>query len=222
MKHIVDKALIKLQNVSLTSKTMHTKTGDICKISQELFKELEDKSIHNVLNICKELLDTRNWKLSVIAFDFAYRIRKEYTDNMFDVFESWLYTYVRNWGDCNDFCTHAFGYLLQARPYLYEKNIPWTKSNDFWVRRASAVILILSIKNEVIETSKVFKISDLLMNDDHDLVRKGYGWMLKVLSTKNQQIVFDYLMKHKTDMPRVSFRYALEKMDKELKKVLMS
>lgn len=71
MKHIVDKTLIKLQNVSLTSKTMHTKTGDICKISQELFKELEDKSIHNVLNICKELLDTRNWKLSVIAFDFA-------------------------------------------------------------------------------------------------------------------------------------------------------
>lgn len=103
-----------------------------------------------------------------------------------------------------------------------KKIIPWTKSNDFWVRRASGVILILSIKNEVIETSKVFKISDLLMNDDHDLVRKGYGWMLKALSTKNQQIVFDYLMKHKTDMPRVSFRYALEKMDKELKKVLMS
>lgn len=134
MKHVVDKALIKLQNVSLTSKTMHTKTGDICKISQELFKKLEDKSIHNVLNICKELLDTRNWKLSVIAFDYAYRIRKQYTDNMFDVFESWFYTYVRNWGDCDDFCTHAFGYLLQARSYLYEKIIPWTKSNDFRVR----------------------------------------------------------------------------------------
>lgn len=88
MKHIVDKALIKLQNVSLTSKTMHTKTGDIRKISQQLFKELEDKSIHNVLNICKELLDTRNWRLSVIAFDFAYRLRKQYTDNTFDVFES--------------------------------------------------------------------------------------------------------------------------------------
>ena len=80
MKHIVDKALIKPRNVSLTFKTMHTKTGDICKISQEIFKELEDKSIHNVLNICKELLDTRNWKLSVIAFDFAYRIRKQHTD----------------------------------------------------------------------------------------------------------------------------------------------
>ena len=51
------------------------------------------------------------------------------------------------------------------------------------------------------------------MIDEHDLVRKGYGWMLKVLSTKEPELVFDYLMKNKAVMPRVAYRYALEKMD---------
>jgi 3-methyladenine DNA glycosylase AlkD len=45
--------------------------------------------------------------------------------------------------------------------------------------------------------------------------------MLKVLSVKEPQLVYDYLEKNKEIMPRVSFRYALEKMDKERKSELM-
>jgi 3-methyladenine DNA glycosylase AlkD len=41
--------------------------------------------------------------------------------------------------------------------------------------------------------------------------------MLKVASQAHQQEVFDYVMKHKAVMPRTSLRYAIEKMDKELK-----
>lgn len=47
--------------------------------------------------------------------------------------------------------------------------------------------------------------------DEHELVRKGYGWMLKILSMKEPELVFDYLMQHKEVIPRKSFRYALKK-----------
>jgi len=50
--------------------------------------------------------------MGVIAFDFAYRMRRQYDNNTFAVFESWLEKYVRGWGDCDDFCTHAFGELI--------------------------------------------------------------------------------------------------------------
>jgi 3-methyladenine DNA glycosylase AlkD len=59
------------------------------------------------------------------------------------------------------------------------------------------------------------------MNDSHHLVLKGYGWMLKILSQIEKNNVYDYLMKNKDIMPRVSFRYALEKFDKEMKSCLM-
>lgn len=41
--------------------------------------------------------------------------------------------------------------------------------------------------------------------------------MLKVASNKHENEVFDYVIKHKSVMPRTALRYAIEKMDKSLK-----
>lgn len=60
-----------------------------------------------------------------------------------------------------------------------------------------------------------------LMLDEHDLVLKGYGWMLKVLSQVDQRCVMEYLIKNHERMPRVVYRYALEKFDKETRNKLM-
>ena len=89
------------------------------------------------------------------------------------------------------------------------------------MRRASAVVLIPSIWRDKYSETNPTQIADMLLTDEHDLVRKGYGWMLKVLSTKEPELVFDYLYKNKAKMPRVAYRYALEKMDTEKKKILM-
>jgi 3-methyladenine DNA glycosylase AlkD len=53
------------------------------------------------------------------------------------------------------------------------------------------------------------------------MVQKGYGWMLKVTSEANLQMVFDFVMEHRRTMPRTALRYAIEKMPQELKKQAM-
>ena len=63
----------------------------------------------------------------------------------------------------------------------------------------------------------IFEISDLLLTDKDDLVRKGYGWMLKEASKSHLQEVFDYVMKNKKEMPRTSLRYAIEKFPPDLR-----
>jgi 3-methyladenine DNA glycosylase AlkD len=210
-----------LENMNTTAQGRHLKTGDIRKLSAKLFKTINDKSKEYVFTVCDGLLEQHNWPMGVIAFDFAYRVNKQYDKNTFVVFENWLEKYVRGWGDCDDFCTHAFGELICQNTNLTSKIVKWTKRNEFWMRRASAVILIPSIwYDKYVETSPL-KISDILMKDEHDLVRKGYGWMLKILSIKEPLLVFEYLLKNKAVMPRVSYRYALEKMDIKKKKILM-
>ncbi|MEN1760405.1 DNA alkylation repair protein [Anoxynatronum sibiricum] len=67
----------------------------------------------------------------------------------------------------------------------------------------------------------ILEIADILLMDQDDLVRKGYGWMLKAASEAHQQEIHDYVMKRKTEMPRTSLRYAIEKMPKELKAAAM-
>jgi 3-methyladenine DNA glycosylase AlkD len=204
-----------------SSKATGITTGKVRLISASLFKLIEDKSIDNVLMLCEKLLEERKWELGVIAYDWAYKVKNQYTTNTFFVFEGWLKKYVSGWGDCDDFCTHAFGELISQNNELFTYVLEWTKHQDFWVRRASAVILIYPIKHHKYEGLKPFDIADLMMNDKHDLVLKGYGWMLKILSQIEANNVYDYLNKNKYIMPRVSFRYALEKLDRENKILLM-
>ena len=205
-----------------TAEGKHIKTGDIRKLSSKLFRKVSDKNIDNVFRLCEEFLEQRTWEMGVIAFDWAYKMQKNYTKNVYSVFYDWLKKYVRGWGDCDDFCTHAFGELLRQNKSLFSNVVEWTEDNDFWVRRASAVILIPAILHDDFDEINPLLISDRLMNDNHDLVLKGYGWMLKALSQINQLMVEEYLVKNHAKMPRVAYRYALEKFDKETRKKLMT
>lgn len=79
----------------------------------------------------------------------------------------------------------------------------WTGHRDFWVRRASAVILIYPIRKGMLHEIDPFIISDALMNDEHHLVLKGYGWMLKELSRSKPADVYAYILRNKEKMPRI-------------------
>lgn len=221
MTNLLTTAKKELEVMNYASVGKNYRTGDIRKLSAKLFKDVKDKPIEIVFSVCEELLEQLSWPLGIIAFDFAYRMKNQYDEKTFTVFEGWLERYVRGWGDCDDFCTHAFGELISQNTKLAENIIVWTKRDEFWMRRAAAVVLLPSIgKNKYNETNPL-RISDILMKDEHHLVLKGYGWMLKTLSTKEPELVFEYLMKNKTVMPRVAYRYALEKMDSSKKKILM-
>lgn len=219
MINIVEEAQKKIDKIKEESRLT---TGAVRSVSSTLFRELNDQSIESIFNYCEQLLNERSWSLSIIAYDWAYRVRNQYNETTFDIFELWLKNYVTGWGDCDDFCTHAFGELISQRNELIDRVVLWTDHPDFWVRRAAAVVLIYPIKKNKYDDINPFQISDALLQDEHYLVLKGYGWMLKVLSQKEPNQVFQYLLDKKETMPRTSFRYAMEKMSKEMKSRLMN
>jgi len=221
MDIIISAAKAELESARSVPPGNRLKTGDIRKISAKIYKNVKGKPVDDVLSVCGELLEQRNRPMGIMAYDFAYRVRKQYNDKTFAVFESWLENYVRGWGDCDDFCIHAFGELICQNTKLAENVIAWTKKEGFWMRRAAAVVLIPSIWHNQYKETHPLRVSDILMADGHYLVLKGYGWMLKVLSTKEPELVMEYLLKNKAVMPRVAYRYALEKMDAAVKRVLM-
>ncbi|MDR7855745.1 DNA alkylation repair protein [Tissierella sp.] len=218
MENIITQAKNRLGSLSRVNGIT---TGEVRRISLELYKIMGDKSINTILMHCEHLLNERKWALNIIAYDWAYRVRKQYNNNTFYIFERWLKEYITGWSDCDDFCTHAFGELLSQKNELFTNILEWTKDPNYCVRRAAAVVLIYPIKQNKYEDINPFLISDSLMYDDHYLVLKGYGWMLKVLSQVERDNVINYLINNKDNMPRTAFRYALEKMDKDAKLTLM-
>ncbi len=222
MYDIIERAGIEIATLNEKKPSgTHVKTGDIRKLSAGLFRMLPDKSIGNVLTLCEALLDEHRWEAGVIAYDWADRSSRQYSRDTYTIFYSWLKKYVRGWGDCDDFCTHAFGKLLMQYKEFFANVLEWTKDDDFWVRRAAAVVLIPSIAKKDYAGLMPFEISNRLMNDENDLVLKGYGWMLKIFSKADEKGVIDYLAQNHSSIPRVAFRYAIEKLDREKRSYLM-
>ena len=121
-------------------------TIKIRSISSKIFNTIENKDIYHILNLSEQLLKENNWAFGVIAYDWAYKVRKQYNGRIFEIFEGWLFKYVSGWGSCDDFCTHAFGNLFMQKNEFFPRIINWTEHEKFCVRRAAAVILIYSIK----------------------------------------------------------------------------
>jgi len=195
-------------------------TPIVRKLSAQKFRKVKHLNKKQIFKLCENLLECKGNSCQDIAFDWAFRIRKQYTEADFAIFEKWLDKYVDTWGSCDDLCTHAFGYYLFVFPKFIPQIHLWAKSKNKWKRRASAVIFIYSIRRGKY-LNDVLKIAKSLLLDDEDLVQKAYGWMLKEASNIHQKEVFEFVMKHKSSMPRTALRYAIEKMPVNLKKQAM-
>ncbi|MBU0647583.1 DNA alkylation repair protein [Patescibacteria group bacterium] len=202
-------------------KTRNIESARIRKLAKEYFDIVRgDRDKEEIFDLSEELLLSGYNEEATIAFDWAYRLKNDYQEEDFVVFEKWLEKYIDNWGKCDDFCTHAFGYLLTQYPDKVGYTNKWVKSKNRWLRRAAAVIYIFpNRKDKLIKNA--FNIARTLLQDEDDLVRKGYGWMLKEISKLYPERVFDFVMKNKAKMPRTALRYAIEKLPTEKKKMAM-
>ncbi len=187
------------------------------KIAKKVFEEIKSSSKNDVFAVCEELLASKLHEPLVIAFQLAYELKKKYTKSDFKIFESWLKKYVRNWSSCDDFCCNTLGEILFQYPELLQKTFLWTKSSNKWLRRASSVSLIYSIRRKK-NLKQVFKTANALLNDNDDMVQKGYGWMLKEASNHYPKEIFWFVMKKKEKMPRIALRYAIEKLPSKLRR----
>ena len=90
------------------------------------------------------------------------------------------------------------------------------KSENLWDRRIAIISTFEFIKNG--KFNPTIKISEILLNDKHDLIHKAVGWMLREVGKRNEKILDDFLKKHCKKMPRTMLRYAIEKFSKEKRK----
>lgn len=203
-------------------KTRGIEIPKLRKISAKYFQEIKNLEKDKIFRLCQGLLKNGYFNDKIIAFDWAFRIKKRYQPKDFKVFESWLKKYVDNWASCDDLCAHNIGYLLGSFPQLINELNNWARSKNRWLRRAASVSLVYPMRKENKYLEKIFEIADLVLLDKDDMVQKGYGWMLKTASDFYPDQVFKYVIKNKDKMPRTALRYAIEKYPKEMRKKAMA
>ena len=196
------------------------KALEVTKLGKEFSKQIQDSPKKEIFEICEELWKSKYFEEAVIACIFSESLHKKYEPSDFKIFERWVKKYVNNWADCDTLCNHTVGTFVMIYPKYINELKKWAKLPDRWVKRASAVSLIIPARKGLF-LNDIFEIADILLLDKDDMVQKGYGWMLKATSQAYQKEVFDYVMSKKMVMPRTALRYAIEKMPQEWREEAM-
>lgn len=197
------------------------RTPHVRHISAEAFQRLKGVEKSAIWGLCDQLLSSGYGEERTIAFDWAWHLRKKLEPSDFKVFERWLDRHCADWAGVDDLSCHPLGYLLYEFPELLARLDAWRRSSKWWLRRASAVALIYPVRRQK-QLDLALRTADALLMDDHDLVQKGYGWLLKEATRYYPKIVFDFVLKNRARMPRTALRYAIEKLPAEWKKRAMA
>ncbi len=125
--------------------------------------------------------------------------------------------YVNNWDLVDSSAHKILGVWLvdKARGVLYEL----AGSENLWERRISIISTFAFIKRG--DLVDALALAEALVDDEHDLIHKASGWVLREVGKKDQSVLEEFLLEHFETMPRTMLRYAIERLPEERRRFYM-
>lgn len=93
------------------------------------------------------------------------------------------------------------------------------ESANVWDRRISIISTFAFIRND--DFKDAISIAEILLKDEHDLIHKAVGWVLREIGKRDIRTEEKFLKKHYKKMPRTMLRYSIEKFGNSKKKFYM-
>ena len=179
-------------------------------------RRLARKHAHLSLADCRALLASRHHEARLLALlvmgqayehggererAAIYRLYLDSTDR------------INNWDlvDCS--APQVVGRHLLERSRAPLRRL--ARSKSLWERRIAIVATHRFIRNDEFEDT--LAIADLLLHDEHDLIHKATGWMLREVGKRDRAALERFLKPRYAGMPRTMLRYAIERFPERLR-----
>lgn len=194
----------------MESKFLGVRMSNIFSLARQ-FVQMPVVEIEKLLE--SEYYEARMGAVSIM--DFQARDKKTATERKKELFDLYIskHRYINNWDLVDRSAPHVVGGFLFDKPrkILYKL----AKSKTVWERRTAIVATYFFIREN--DLNDTFKIAEILVNDQHDLIQKAVGSWVREAGKRDKPKLKSFLDKYAATMPRVTLRYAIEKLDKKQK-----
>ncbi|MGZ8886099.1 MAG: DNA alkylation repair protein [Halobacteriota archaeon] len=123
------------------------KTATVIAMAKRYWKGVKNRPKPEIFALCEELYRSGYMEESFIVSQWAHALSGRYEREDLAVFQRWIDTYITNWASCDGLCNHTVGDFIEQYPECADELKRWTQSKNRWMRRASAVSLIVPAKH---------------------------------------------------------------------------
>lgn len=92
-------------------------------------------------------------------------------------------------------------------------------SDNLWLQRIAIVSTITLVRKNRFEDT--LRLSERYLSHPHPLIHKATGWLLREIGKKDEKILLDFLENYTLQMPRTTLRYAIERLNPDLRQRFM-
>ena len=170
-----------------------------------------DWRVDEALAFAETAMHSRFLEDKAVGVELLARYRRAFSPRLLPVWKRWLADdLASNWATTDAMCGLLIGPLVVAHPHLIPRVASWSRHGNLWVRRASAVGLIPSVRRGV-GLDAAYDVAARLHADPADLIQKAVGWMLREAGKADARRLERYLRANGPAIPRTTVRYAIER-----------
>jgi 3-methyladenine DNA glycosylase AlkD len=196
-------------------------TADLRRAAVRFRREVrKEHGLDFLLEVADHLFSGSVLEEKVAAVFLLEKLDGEFGDREFKLFESWL-DRISSWADHDALVHDLIAPMVAANPARAKTVFRWAGSPKCWHRRAASVALIRGARAKLF-FPEITKLSDSLLADEDDMVRKGLGWLLRETAKFDATRTVPYLMKIRGRAPRLVLRTACETLPAGVRKRVLA
>ncbi len=187
------------------------KVPDQRAVAKEFFNKISLKELHKLFS--SPYHEERLTAIFMLISKFEKSKSADEKQNIVDFYLNNL-EFVNNWDLVDSSCYKILGrFTFENEKDDLLRNL--SNSDVMWHKRIAVVGTMHYIKKGKFELTKELVLNNL--EHLHDLMHKANGWLLREMGGKNETELLNFLNEHYTKMPRTTLRYAIEKLDENLR-----
>lgn len=193
---------------------MGVKMGQIFALAKE-FMGMELDEVEKLLD--HPVHEARVGAVSIM--DFQARSKKTSDVRRKELFDLYIkrHNRINTWDLVDRSAIWVVGSYLVDKP---RKTLYKLAKSKMMAERRTAIVTTLFFIGED-DLDDAYKLAEIMLYDKEDLIHQANGWALRFAGDKDKKQLLKFLDKYAATMPRVTLRYALEKMDKKTKEHYM-
>ena len=121
------------------------------------------------------------------------------------------------WDLVDDISIHLVGTVLEKDRKAYRYLKKWSRSENFWMRRASLISPILLFRKGRGDTGLFYTFAERMLEEKEFFIRKAMGWGLREIAKADPDEAFRFLMKIKGRASGLTLREGAKRLPEELK-----